>query len=69
MVVCYSNVRRHRVVEVYLWTYSYDLRQPLAVSWLLKRDRKIWKADRSLVGLPEPLAKSRSFIPPPLWLV
>ena len=47
-------------------TDSYDLRE---VSWLLKRDRNMWKAGIKLVGLLELLARSRSFIPQPSWLM
>jgi len=50
-------------------TDSYDLRERLAVSWLLKRDRNMWKAGIKLVGLLELLARSRSFIPQPSWLM
>jgi len=68
MVVCCSNVRG-RKVEGGLWTDSYDLRERLAVHRFQKRDLKIWKAGIKLVELPEPLARSRSFIPPPSRLM
>ena len=50
-------------------TDSYDLRERLEVSRFPKRDRKIWKAGIKLVGLREPLARSRSFVPLPSWLM
>jgi len=68
MVACCSNVRRGRA-ENCVRTYSYDLRERLAVPRFLKRDRKTWKAGMKLVGLFELLARSRSFIPLPSWLV
>ena len=50
-------------------TDSYALREYLAVSRFPKRDQRIRRADMKLVGLREPPARSRSFIPPPSWLM
>ena len=51
--------------KMILGTDSYDFLERLEVSRFPKRDRKTWKAGIKLVGLPELLARSRSFIPPP----
>ena len=68
MVGCCGNVRRRRAGDD-LGTNSYDLRERLEVSRPPRRDRKIWKAGITLVELLEPLARSQSFIPPPLRLM
>ena len=64
MDVCCINVRK-RGAKDDLETDSYDLYERAAVPRFQKRDRKIWKAGRKLVGSFELLARSPSFIPPP----
>jgi len=54
-----------RVAEDDLVTHSYELRERLSAPRFLKRDQMICKAGMKLVGLDEPLARSRSFIPLP----
>jgi len=58
-----------RRAEDDLGTDSHDLRERLEVPQSLKRDRKMCKAGTKLVGLFEPLARSRSFIPSPSRLM
>ena len=68
MVACCGNVRR-RGAEHNLGTDSYDLRERLEVSRFQNRFQKMWKAGIKLVGSPELLARSRSFIPLPSRLM
>jgi len=60
-----QQCEKGRAVEGDPETDSYDLRDCLAAPRFSKRDRKTWKAGIKLVESLEPLAKSRSFIPPP----